>query len=213
MRRRSALGAWAVRLVVGTLVMAVVLVCGTALRVWQVARDDDRTPADALLVLGAAQYDGTPSAVFAARLEHARALYAEGVAPLVITVGGKQPGDEFTEAASGRRYLVDAGVPASAIAAVEDGADTLGSIKAVAELMRADNLSRVVVVSDPWHSARTLAMAENEGLHAQSSPTRQGPSVLTRESQFQGIMRETGALLYYRLTDAPTTLFETTANW
>ncbi len=83
------------------------LVGGTALRVWQVARVTDTTPADAIVVLGAAQYDGTPSSVFEARLDQAHKLYEQGVAATIVTVGGKQEGDEYTEAASGRNYLMD----------------------------------------------------------------------------------------------------------
>ncbi len=208
-RQRSPARVWLVRLVLGAVVMALIVVGGTALRVWQVARDDSRAPADAMLVLGAAQYDGNPSSVFAARLEHARALYEQGVAPKVITVGGKQPGDEFTEAAAGRDYLIKEGVPARAIIAVAEGSDTLLSIKAVAQTMREQGMNSLVLVSDPWHSLRTRIMADEQGLDARTSPTRQGPAVTTRASQLHGIVRETGALLYYRLTRAPTSFSET----
>jgi len=208
-RRRSTVRVWTVRLLLGAVVMTLVVIGGTALRVWQVARDDSRSPADAMLVLGAAQYDGTPSTVFAARLEQARSLYQQGVAPKVITVGGKQPGDEFTEAAAGRNYLIKEGVPASAIIAVEEGSDTLLSIEAVAQAMGNRGLHSVVLVSDPWHSLRTRTMADDQGLDARTSPTREGPAVTTRASQFHGIARETGALLYYHLTHAPTSFSET----
>jgi len=193
---------WAGRLIVGAVVLGVVVVGGTAARVWQVARVDDRAPADALVVLGAAQYDGTPSPVFAARLEQARKLYAQGVAPIVITVGGKQVGDAYTEGAAGRRYLLGEGVPADAVVAVQQGSDTLQSIEAVASTMRAMGLSSAVLVSDPWHSLRTRTMATDAGLDAHTSPTRQGPAVFTRSNQLRGIIRETGALLYYRLSHA-----------
>jgi uncharacterized SAM-binding protein YcdF (DUF218 family) len=193
---------WAGRLVAGTVVLALLVVGGTAVRVWQVARVDDRRPADALVVLGAAQYDGTPSSVFAARLQQAKDLYDSGVAPRIITVGGKQPGDVYTEAAAGKNFLVDEGVPAGAVVAVEVGSDTLQSIRAVADTMRADGLSSAVLVSDPWHSLRTRTMATDMGLDVHTSPTRQGPAVLTRDAQWHGIVRETGALLYYRLSHA-----------
>lgn len=190
---------WAARLVTGTLVVGVLLVGGTALRVWQVARIDDRAPADAVVVLGAAQYNGIPSEVFAARLEQAHDLYKAGVAPLIITVGGKQPGDEFTEAAAGAHYLEDAGVPAGAVLAVQVGSDTLQSIDAVSAAMRGRGIDSAVLVSDPWHSLRCRTMARDAGLQVHTSPTRQGPVVLTRQAQWHGIIRETGALLYYRL--------------
>ncbi|NLE79681.1 MAG: YdcF family protein [Rhodococcus sp.] len=188
------------RLVVGSILMALVLVGGTAVRVWQVARIDDTTPADAIVVLGAAQYSGTPSWVFEARLEQAFKLFERGVAPEVITVGGKQEGDEYTEAASGKMFLTERGVPADDITAVETGSDTLHSIEAVSDEMASQGIDRAVLVSDPWHSLRARTMARDAGLDAWTSPTRQGPAVFTRESQVHGIVRETGALLWYQLT-------------
>jgi len=191
---------WARRLVVGTIVMGAVLVGGTAFRVWQVARIDDYTKADAIVVLGAAQYSGTPSTVFEARLDQAYKLFKAGVAPKVITVGGKQEGDLYTEAASGKNYLEERGIPSDRILAVETGSDTLRSIEAVAAAMSAREMSSAVLVSDPWHSLRTRTMARDAGLKAWTAPTRTGPAVYTRESQAHGIARETGALLWYQLT-------------
>ncbi len=191
---------WFVRLIAGAVLMGVVLVAGTAFRVWQVARIDDYTPANAIVVLGAAQYSGTPSSVFEARLYQAWRLYEAGVAPTVITVGGKQEGDLYTEAASGKQYLEDKGVPSENILAVETGSDTLRSIEAVAAAMGERDMSSAVLVSDPWHSLRTRTMARDAGLEAWTAPTRTGPAVYTRESQFHGIARETGALLWYQLT-------------
>ncbi|MFE7798707.1 YdcF family protein [Nocardia sp. NPDC057440] len=191
---------WARRLIVGALLVGSVLVGGTAFRVWQVARIDDYTKADAIVVLGAAQYSGTPSTVFEARLDQAYKLFKAGVAPRVITVGGKQDGDLYTEAASGKNYLEARGIPADNILAVETGSDTLRSIEAVAAAMDAREWSAAVLVSDPWHSLRTRTMARDAGLAAWTAPTRTGPAVYTRESQAHGILRETGALLWYQLT-------------
>lgn len=196
----ATVGRWVTRLVVGAVLMGLVLVGGTAVRVWQVARIDDTTAADAIVVLGAAQYDGTPSSVFESRLEQARRLYEQGVASTIVTVGGKQDGDEYTEAASGRNFLIDQGVPGAAIVAVEEGSDTLLSVEAVSREMHNRGLHSAVLVSDPWHSLRTRTMARDAGLDAWTAPTRQGPAVITRESQLHGITRETGALLWYQLT-------------
>ena len=102
---------WPVRVLVGAVLVAAFLVGGTAFRVWYVARADDRRPVDAVVVLGAAQYDGEPSSVFAARLRHAEALYEQELAPRIVTVGGSRAGDAYTEAEAGRRYLIDRGVP------------------------------------------------------------------------------------------------------
>lgn len=187
-------------MIVGAIVMATVIVGATAVRTWQVARIDDNTPADAIVVLGAAQYDGVPSSVFEARLEHAIKLFERGVAPMIITVGGKQVGDNYTEARAGKSYLAEAGVPVNNLIAVEYGSDTLESIEAVKSEMDTRGMQSAVLVSDPWHSLRTRTMARDQGIDAWTSPTRQGPAVFTRESQLHGITRETGALLWYQLT-------------
>ncbi|MGX1805259.1 YdcF family protein [Nocardia sp. NPDC055321] len=191
---------WARRIAVGALVMGALVIGGTAFRVWQVARISDHTPADAIVVLGAAQYDGVPSTVFEARLDQAYKLFRKGVAPLIVTVGGKQVGDQYTEAASGKNYLKSRGVPADRILAVETGSDTLQSVEAVSTALLARDKSSVVLVSDPWHSLRTRTMARDAGLSAWTAPTRTGPAVYTRESQAHGITRETFALLWYQLS-------------
>ncbi|MEJ8279363.1 YdcF family protein [Pseudonocardia spirodelae] len=193
---------WGARLVVGGLVMLVAVVGVTALRVWQVARVDDQRPSDAVVVLGAAQYNGEPSAVLAARLKHAEQLWRDGVAPRIVTVGGGRTGDRYTEAEASRDWLVEQGVPASAVEAVPRGADTLGSLEAVAATAQEQGWSSALLVSDPWHSLRARTMARDAGLSAWTSPTRSGPIVQTRETQLRYIYRETGALLFYELTHA-----------
>ncbi|CAA9413061.1 MAG: EpiH/GdmH-related protein [uncultured Pseudonocardia sp.] len=191
---------WTVRLVVGALLVAAVLVGGTAFRVWQVARVDDTRQVDAIVVLGAAQYDGEPSSIFSWRLRHAQELYADGVAPVIVTTGGSRVGDATTEADAGRDYLVERGVPADAVLAIGEGSDTLGSLRAVAAT--GTDWDEVVLVSDPWHSLRSRTMARDLGLDAWTSPTRSGPVVQTRATQVRYILRETAALLFYRLTHA-----------
>lgn len=193
---------WGARLLVGGLVMLLAVVGVTALRVWQVARVDDQRPVDAVVVLGAAQYNGEPSAVLAARLKHAEALYRDGVAPRIVTVGGGQSGDRYTEAEASRDWLIEQGVPRSAVEAVPEGADTLGSLQAVAATAQEQGWESALLVSDPWHSLRARTMARDAGLESWTSPTRSGPIVQTRETQFRYIYRETGALLFYELTHA-----------
>jgi vancomycin permeability regulator SanA len=191
------------RLVLGVFLVGLLVVGGTSFRVWQVARDDDRTPADVVLVLGAAQYAGTPSKVLEARLRHAKDLYDEGVAPYIVTTGGNQPGDTYTEATAGVRWLTEHGVPEDHIIPIGEGNDTLGSIEAAAEEMHERGWESVVIVSDPWHSLRARTMAADAGLDAWTSPTHSGPIVQTRQTQIRYIMYETAALLYYRATKAP----------
>jgi uncharacterized SAM-binding protein YcdF (DUF218 family) len=187
--------------VVGAAVLAaVLLVVSTALGIWWTARQDSRPSADAIVVLGSAQYNGRPSSIFEARLEHARALYEDGVAPMVVTVGGRADGDQFSEAEAGRDYLADAGVPVESLLAVPEGVDTLESIRAASATFEEQGWSHAVLVTDPWHAMRAERMAEDAGIEADSSPTRQGPAVQTRATQFRYILRETAAYLLYRAT-------------
>ncbi|MDD7939740.1 YdcF family protein [Actinomycetospora lutea] len=195
-----AAAAWAPRVVVGAIVVALLLVGGTAFRVWQLGRVDERRPVDMIVVLGAAQYDGEPSPVFRARLQHALELYEEGVAPRIITVGGAAAGDAFTEAQAGEQWLVENGVPGQALLPVDEGRDTYESFEAVAAVAEQRGWSSAVLVSDPWHSLRSRTMADDVGLDATTSPTKRGPVVQTRETQLRYIVRETGALIYYHLT-------------
>jgi uncharacterized SAM-binding protein YcdF (DUF218 family) len=195
-RRGSLIG----RLFVAAVLALLLVVASTALAIWWTARHDSRPSSDAIVVLGSAQYNGVPSSIFEARLEHAMALYEDGVAPVIVTVGGKAAGDEFTEADAGREYLATNGVPADALLAVPEGVDTLESMRVVGTAFDARGWSSAVLVTDPWHAMRAERMAEDAGIDAESSPTRQGPAVQTRATQFRYILRETAAYLLYRAT-------------
>jgi uncharacterized SAM-binding protein YcdF (DUF218 family) len=187
--------------VLGAAVLAfVLLVSSTALAIWWNARQDSRPVSDAIVVLGSAQYNGVPSSIFEARLEHALTLYEDGVAPVVVTVGGKATGDQFTEAEAGRDYLAAAGIPDDALLAVPEGVNTLESMRVVSEAFGKRGWTDAVLVTDPWHAMRAERMAEDAGIEAESSPTRQGPAVQTRTVQFRYILRETAAYLLYRVT-------------
>jgi uncharacterized SAM-binding protein YcdF (DUF218 family) len=185
--------------------LAVVVVCcllvvlGTATFVWWTARQDDRRVSDAIIVLGAAQFDGRPSSVFTARLVHARDLWKADVAPRVITVGGKLDGDRFTEAEAGKAWLSENGVPADEVVAVSTGGDTLSSLEAVQERMQRRGWSTAVVVTDPWHALRAGSMADGVGIDAVVSPTRRGPAVRTRATELRYIVRETFGYLYWKI--------------
>ena len=200
---RSVLPIVLVRLVLGAVLVSALIVGGTVFRVWQVARVDDRDKADVVVVLGAAQYDGTPSAVLGSRLDHAARLWRDGVAPVIVTVGGRRVGDTYTEAQAGRNYLTSYGVPKDAVVPIEEGRDTLESLRAVARRAGAMGWHTAVIVSDPWHSLRAQTMSDDLGLTSWTSPTRSGPIVATRIIQARYIARESAALLDYRLTHAP----------
>ncbi len=189
-----------VRILALLLLILVAWVGSVAFRVWSVARGDDRTPVDAVVVLGASQYDGSPSPIFASRLDHAAALYEDGVAPEVITVGSNMPGDRFTEAGSGRDYLIAAGVPASAIESLPVGRDTWNSLQAVDQLVERRGWQTVVLVTDPWHEFRSREMAEALGMTATTSPTRTGPVVQERITEVKAVIRETAAYVWWRMS-------------
>ena len=187
--------------VVGAAVLALLLlVTSTALAIWWNARQDSRPTSDAIVVLGSAQYNGVPSSIFEARLEHAITLYEAGVAPVIVTVGGRAAGDEFTEAEAGQEYLANSGIPGDALLAVPEGVDTLESMRVVSAAFGERGWTSAVLVTDPWHAMRAERMAQDAGIDAVSSPTRQGPAVETRGTQFRYILRETAAYLLYRVT-------------
>lgn len=188
---------WLRRLVAAVVLAGLLVVTGTAVSIWWTARGDARPASDAILVLGASQFDGRPSSVLEARLEHAKRLYEQGVAPRVVTVGGGRPGDRFTEAQAGAAYLAERGV--DDVVAVGTGSDTLESLEAAAEVFAEEGWSSAVLVTDPWHSLRSRSMARDQGLEAVTSPTRAGPSVRTRGTQLRYIARETAAYLYYKV--------------
>ncbi|HVV09403.1 MAG TPA: YdcF family protein [Amycolatopsis sp.] len=194
---------WIRRFLFGAVLVLGLVIGGTAFRVWQVARDDDRDKADVIVVLGAAQYNGKPSPIFQARLKHAQQLYEAGVAKVIVTAGGNRAGDNYTEASAGANWLVEQGVPQASTLAVGEGRDTLGSLRAVAAEVAKRGWHTAVLVSDPWHSLRARTMADDAGMDAWTSPTHSGPIVQTRQTQANYILRETGALLFYRLTRTP----------
>jgi uncharacterized SAM-binding protein YcdF (DUF218 family) len=186
--------------------LAVVLasvVVATFLAVWRAAHTDDASTverADAILVLGAAEYDGQPSPVFAGRLEHAQLLYDQHRAPLVMVLGGGQPGDVTTEAEAGRDYLVQQGLPPDAVVAEPVGHSTLESLRAAASYMRDHGLRSAFLVSDPWHNLRVRRMASDLGIEGFVSATWHS-AARSEETRFEGYIRETFAYLGYVLLE------------
>ena len=169
----------------------------TVYRVWDVGQHDNRRPVDAIVVLGAAQYNGRPSAVLAARLDHAIELYKQGYAPYFVVTGGKLAGDRLTEAATERNYAVARGVPASAILGETIGRTTLESIQNVRALFDAHGLHTALFVSDRTHMLRVLRLAADQGIEAWGSPTETSPADNDSDMHFNALMHELGALGYY----------------
>ena len=167
---------------------------------------DQARNVDAIVVMGAAQYDGRPSPVLAARLDQVVELWNEGYAPLIITSGYKQPGDRFTEAESSRNYLVDRGVPATAIVQV-GGTNSYETLREVRDAVRARGGESVLLVTDPYHSLRVRMISQELGLTAYVSPTRTSPVQGTDE--FLREMREAAGVAVGRIIGFDSLLFLT----
>lgn len=191
----SVLRSW---FLIGLLVFGLVAPIAAAADIISSARSYDTTRTDAIAVLGASQYWGTPSPVFSNRLDHARDLWAEGVAPLIITVGGKVDGDITTEAEAGRRYLIEQGVPADRVVALPAGRDTIESVEMIDAELRSRGLDSVTLVSDRLHLARSKAIANAFDLqvHVSGRAFADGSSFLPER-----FVRELGGLLKFHLLD------------
>ena len=164
---------------------------------------DAATSADAIVVLGAAQYDGRPSPVLRARLDHAIALYRQGVAPVMIMTGGVGAGDTVSEAVVARRYAIRAGVPAAAILTEKGGQRSVESMRAVAQLMRSHRLRSAILVSDPFHALRLRLLSFQLGIKASTSPTRTSPISSRPREEWRFILRESGSIVLMLLPGDP----------
>jgi uncharacterized SAM-binding protein YcdF (DUF218 family) len=160
------------------LIISLVYGCINVAQVWWVGKSDQARVVDAIVVLGVAQYDGRPSPQLQARLDHALALLLEGASPLVITTGGNQPGDRFTEAETSANYLIKGlGIDYQAVEILQEnsGSTTRESLIGVRNIMQDRGLHSVLIVTDPYHSLRSRLIAQDLGLVAYVSPTRTSP--------------------------------------
>jgi uncharacterized SAM-binding protein YcdF (DUF218 family) len=178
----------------------VALIVGyAAVRIDQQGHRDEQRRAGAIVVLGAAQYDGRPSAVFAARLDHAVDLYLAGLAPYLVVTGGKLEGDRTTEAAVARAYALERGVPAASILTEDAGRTTLESVRSVADILRTRSIADALFVSDRTHMLRVLRIARDEGIVAYGSPTATSPADTDSKLRLSAMLHELGALGLYFL--------------
>jgi uncharacterized SAM-binding protein YcdF (DUF218 family) len=181
-------------LVIAAAAVAVVVPVAAFAQVLTSSRATDTVRTDVVVVLGASQFWGRPSPVLEARLARGRALYEQQVAPRIVTVGGKQPGDRTTEAAAGRAWLTSQGVAGADVVAVPEGHDTLQSLIAVAHLMSDHGWQTATIVTDPAHEARSLAIARALGIEAHGAPTLTGAgSVVTLDY----LARESAGLAWF----------------
>ena len=187
----------AIKLVAALVVAGVLYLAVTFAQVYRASRRDEAQPAQAIVVFGTAQYDGKPSPVLAARLDHAIDLYQRKLAPVVVVTGGNQPGDRFTEAAASAAYLLERGIPDEDVLREVSGTSSWQSLAAVSEFLAERDIKEVLLVSDPFHSLRISAMADELGLDGHASPTRTSPIVGLTEMEYMA--RETVAVAVGRI--------------
>jgi len=192
------------RVLLGLLVAVLAYFAVTTTLVARWMGKDERPRVDAIVVLGAAQYDGRPSAIYEARLEHAVGLYGGGVAPLLVFTGGKEEGDRFTEGGSGARWALEQGVPAAAVLAEEKSRTTYQNLAGAKRVLQhhtpAGRRPRIVIVSDPFHMFRAVKQAADLGMDAYPSPTRTSPLSASRVRLTESVLREDLAIGGYLLS-------------
>jgi uncharacterized SAM-binding protein YcdF (DUF218 family) len=174
-------------------------------QVWNTGRSNDRQIVDAIVVLGAAQYDGRPSPQLQARLDHALKLWNLNLASFIVVTGGKQVGDRFTEAAAARKFFESKGVASDLIFEENSGKTTYASLLAVSQVASEQKITKVVIVSDPFHQLRAKLIAQEVGLDANSSPTRS--SVIRGRDAFEHNLQEAfgvavGRIVGFRRVDS-----------
>ncbi len=190
--RRRLVAGLAAAVVLGTVYFLVPL-----LGVWPAGGADDDGPVDAIVVMGAAQYDGRPSPQLAARLDHVVEIWPEGVAPLVVVTGGNIPGDRFTEAEASANYLIERGIPTEAILLENVGSNSQESLTAVSVMLSDRGVDEVLIVTDPYHALRSRLIAEELGLDASVSST--DTSVVTGGENMKRLVQEAGGVAIGRI--------------
>lgn len=186
-KRRSASLGWRLTLLALLLSVGAWLLSLVSVLAWQ--RKDASRKADAIVVLGAAQWDGKPSPVLRARVDHAIALWRKGMAPMLVMTGGQAPGDTTSEAAVERRYAMSHGVPGSAIRIEDESRNTSESLRNVAAMLP-DESRDVILVSDGFHMLRLSILARRFGMRPQTSPTPTSPIHANREEYWRYTLHE-----------------------
>jgi len=178
--------------------LLIVVVSGYfAYSIWNEGHQARPVKSDAIVILGAAQFNGVPSEILQARINEAKKVYRQGLAPRIITVGANAKGDNFTEAGASRTALVAEKIAKSVLAAIPVGRDTLSSTVAYANYLKAHQLHSVIIATDPYHCYRAEAEAKDLGFTASCAPATTGPAAIDKAG-WRYILRETGAYLAYK---------------
>jgi uncharacterized SAM-binding protein YcdF (DUF218 family) len=199
-RRRSLSGElwrWALTALLFSVAAAIIAGLVLVAAIYRQARTDGARPAQAIVVLGTAQFNGWPGPVFQSRLDHALDLWRAGYAPLIVVTGGKMPGDGYTEAEAAVAYLTNAGVPPEAIVAENAASDTWESMRGVAAILEPLGINDVILVSDGFHLFRSRLMARDVGLHATGSAAETSPIRTGGGGEFAYVLREAGGVVVH----------------
>jgi len=185
------------RIIAAFLLVIIVVPLFVALRIWDTGHVAAPVTSDAIVILGAAQYNGRPSDLLSARIEDARSLYSQKLAPRILTVGAAAQGDVYSEAQTSANALFKSGVPPRKVKVISSGRDTLSSTVAYVSYMKLKGYTSVIIATDPYHCYRAIAMAGDLGVAATCAPTKSGPGTL-QATGIRYIIRETGAYLAYK---------------
>lgn len=194
---KSELRRWFVTVLLTVVVGAGLLGGSLVVAIYMAARSNQERVVDAIVVMGAAQFNGRPSAVLKARLDTTVRIWEDGVAPVIIVTGGKMPGDQFTESEASRDYLVDKGVPEDAIVLENEGRTSKASLQRVALIAKDRGIHSVLIVSDGFHLFRSKLIADRTGLDANGVPVSDSPIAPWSTTEFKYVVRESAATLAY----------------
>jgi uncharacterized SAM-binding protein YcdF (DUF218 family) len=182
------------------LLIALVVPTWALAKTWHTANNETIRKADAIVVMGAAQLDGRPGEVLAARLKETARIYKNNFAPLIYTLGAGAPGDRYTEAGAAKNWLIQNGIPRNAVIEVPYGRDSLRSVKAFSKTVKksanSGEIGDIIIVTDPYHCLRSMTMANDQGFVSTCSPTKVGIASLEKVG-FKYLVRETVAYLAY----------------
>ena len=196
MSKKPRLTTW---LIVFAMLLSAGAFCGLLESIYRLARLGGAQSVDAIVVMGASQWNGVPSPVFQARLNHAHGLYTKGYAPVIILTGGVGEGEQVSESASGKTYLIKKGVAESNIIIEEKGRTTLQSLQAVAAIVKQQKMNQIMLVSDGFHLFRLRVMARDLGLDTAASPAMESPIFPGTLIEFRYAVREVGVFVLYKL--------------
>lgn len=187
-----------VRRLISLILLLIIVIPGYFIySIWNEGHNAKPVKSDAIVILGAAQYNGRPSDVLTARITRAKEIYLEGYAPRIITVGGNATGDNFTEAGASKLSLIEGRVAKSVLTSIPVGRDTLSSTIAYVKYLRSHSYRSIIIVTDPYHCYRAEAEAKDLGIAASCAPATTGPESL-HNSGWRYILRESGAFLAYK---------------